>query len=109
MPNHTHRVLLITGGGRGTASPLPQPDGWTPVRAPNLGGPAPVSLGAIVGSFKSAAARRINGLLDTHCAQVWQRNYLEHVVCDEEKLKTIRTRSGGGGPVSPGLPGNEKD
>jgi putative transposase len=44
----------------------------------------------MVGSFKSAAARRINMLRGTRGAPVWQRGFYEHVVRDEEDLDRIR-------------------
>ncbi|MDP2660314.1 MAG: transposase [Dehalococcoidia bacterium] len=88
MPNHVHGVLFITGRRARHASPLPE----RPPHPPGTGGPGPAagSLGVIVGSFKSAVARRINGLLATPGAQIWQRNYYEHVFRDEEKLNVIR-------------------
>lgn len=48
------------------------------------------SLGAIVGSFKSVFARRINRLYRTPGAPVWQRNYYERVIRDERELAAIR-------------------
>ena len=60
----------------------------SPVR--NAFGPPSGSLGAIVGSFKSATAKRINNLRETPGAPVWQRNYYEHVIRDEDDLNRIR-------------------
>jgi REP element-mobilizing transposase RayT len=69
MPNHVHRIVMIHKNmGRDTmpiamarhASPLP-PRG-TP----------PVSLGAIIGSFKPAVTRRAGRELNI--ANIWQRN-----------------------------------
>ena len=51
---------------------------------------APGSLGAIVGNFKSVAARRINRIRQTPGMPVWQRNYYEHVVRGERALNAIR-------------------
>jgi hypothetical protein len=51
---------------------------------------APGSLGAVVRSFKSAAANAINRIRDTPGAPVWQRNYYEHVVRDEADLQHYR-------------------
>ncbi len=76
MPNHLHGivVLLQTVGatrrvapGRGSASPLPS-------------GAAAGSLGAIVGQFKAASARRINALRGTRGEAFWQRGFYEHVI-----------------------------
>ncbi len=47
------------------------------------------SLGAIVGSFKTAVTRElhIQGLVD---GPVWQRNYWDRVIRNEDELNRIR-------------------
>lgn len=47
-------------------------------------------MGTIIGSFKSTAARLINGLRLTPAAPVWQRNYYEHIIRDENEYARIR-------------------
>jgi REP element-mobilizing transposase RayT len=55
-------------------------------------------LGAIVRTFKSAVTQRINavrrrGTGAACCAptsSIWQRNYYEHVIRDEEALHRLR-------------------
>jgi REP element-mobilizing transposase RayT len=44
----------------------------------------------IVGQFKSVATKSINALRDTPGASVWQRNYYEHVIRNEDDLNQIR-------------------
>ncbi|MHB1357926.1 MAG: transposase, partial [Anaerolineae bacterium] len=61
------------------ASPLPHPHGI------DSG-----SLGAIVGNFKSVSSRRINSVRHTPGGTVWQRNYYEHVIRNEESLNYAR-------------------
>jgi REP-associated tyrosine transposase len=51
---------------------------------------APGSLGAIVRSYKSPVARRVNALRRTPGAPVWQRGYWERVVRDERELAAVR-------------------
>ena len=41
-------------------------------------------------SFKSAAARRVNEIRRTPGASVWQRNYYERVIRNEDELSGIR-------------------
>jgi REP element-mobilizing transposase RayT len=48
------------------------------------------SLGAIVRSFKSAAAKLINEGRGAPGHSVWQRNYYEHVVRNDRDLDRIR-------------------
>jgi len=53
-------------------------------------GPKHGSLGAIVGSFKSAASKQINILRDTPGAPVWLRNYYETVIRNAGMLDSRR-------------------
>jgi len=47
-------------------------------------------LGTILGSFKSAATKRINEVRNTPGLAFWQRNHWEHVIRDDESLRRIR-------------------
>ena len=84
MPNHVHGIVWIldteSAVGAQHAAPL---RGDIPTVRPG-------SLGAIVRSFKSAAAKRINQIRGTLGAPVWQRNYYERVVRSEDELDRIR-------------------
>ncbi len=46
--------------------------------------------GRLSGVSKGAVTRRINALRETSGRPVWQRNYYEHIVRDEEDLERIR-------------------
>jgi putative transposase len=88
MPNHVHGIIVIMPThdvGATYASPLQNDD--TPTRPR---GPQPRSVASIVGSFKSAAAKRINEQRGTPGAPIWQRNYYEHIIRDDESLNLIR-------------------
>ena len=50
----------------------------------------PGSLGTIVRSYKSAVTKRINGHRGTPGAPMWQRNYYERIIRDEQALCAIR-------------------
>jgi len=67
------------------ASPLPPQQ---PPTRPK--GPESNSLGAIIGSFKSAVTKRINKLRNTPGQIVWQRNYYERIIRNEKELYQIR-------------------
>ena len=83
MPNHVHGIVIITNSvGARHASPLQYPQ--TPR------GPKSQSLGAIVGSFKSTITKRINKIRSISCAPLWQRNYYEHIIRNEETLNRVR-------------------
>jgi REP element-mobilizing transposase RayT len=81
MPNHIHGIIVIVGNdvvvGATHASPL---------RRKSV--PTPKSLGAMVGSFKSAAARKIH--VEFGETGIWQRNYYERVIRDEKEWDLIR-------------------
>jgi putative transposase len=82
MPNHVHGVVMITTVGRGTACRAPTTD--------RFGHPVANSLPTVIRSFKSAVTRRISTLLNTTGISVWQRNYYEHVIRNEEELLSLR-------------------
>jgi putative transposase len=48
------------------------------------------SLATFVGGFKGAAKIRINEMRRTPGVPVWQENYYEHIVRDEDELNKIR-------------------
>jgi REP element-mobilizing transposase RayT len=90
MPNHVHGIIVITSDDRNATSV-----GATHVRATHASplrphGPQKRSLGAIVGSFKSAATKCVNEYRHMPKGKLWQRNYHEHIIRDDESLKNIR-------------------
>jgi REP element-mobilizing transposase RayT len=101
MPNHVHGIVWIVDAttdavgnvGATHASPVqthasPLPSSPQPSVRPR--GPQRRSIGAVVGSFKSATARCINADRKTPGTPVWQRNYYEHVIRNEASLDGIR-------------------
>ena len=98
MPNHVHGIVWIVEGdglsvgqmlrgrrevGARHASPL-RDDGGRPAGTPAG------SLGAIIGSFKAAVARRVHLAKGTPGQGVWQRGYYERVVRSEDELLSVR-------------------
>ena len=83
MPNHVHGIIMLTemaGDVRATRRVAP-----TRPR-----GPLPGSIGAIIGQVKSICTRRINEMRKTPGAHVWQRNYYEHVLRNDDELDRAR-------------------
>ncbi len=81
MPNHIHGIIFIAN------------DSGTACRAPTIeqfGQPVPGSIPTIVRSFKSAVTKNFNKLCQSHIKPLWQRNYWEHIIRDDEKLHSIR-------------------
>lgn len=96
MPNHFHGIILITDNV----------DNVDNVRAIHVGAiheltlrKSPIQssqqrrkmlLPKIIGRFKMNAAKQINQIRNTPGIPVWQRNYYEHIIRNEESLNNIR-------------------
>ena len=97
MPNHLHGIVWILGPrgehvmmNSGFALPLdrmlkaaPRPKRSIPAKRPH-------SLGAWVAGFKSAITSRVRVIWNNPDAPVWQDNYFERILRDEEELNRIR-------------------
>jgi putative transposase len=79
MPNHIHGIVVIRDTGRGAAMLRPYED------HPHKINLKPGSLGAIVRSYKSAVSYRIHK--ESNTTGIWQRNYYEHIIRDEQDLQ----------------------
>ena len=79
MPNHVHMIIAIEC--RGTACRAP---------TERFGKPSANSIPTIIRSFKSSVTKRINELCGTPGNPIWQRNYYEHVIRDDDDLNAIR-------------------
>ncbi len=91
MPNHVHGIIWIVGDDDVNVGATRRVAPTIPNVAPAKPcGPAPKSIGAIIGQFKSAVTKRINAWHNTPGAPVWQRNYYEHIIRDERALNAIR-------------------
>ena len=80
MPNHMHGIIIIDkiGDCRGE------------VTSPLQNSEQPPSLGEIIAYFKYQSTKRINQLRKTPGIKLWQRNYYEHIIRDEDDLIRIR-------------------
>jgi putative transposase len=81
MPNHIHGIIGITDwvyyvGAQLNCAPTEIHTGWP--------------LGHIVRSLKSFSTRNINALRGTPAHPVWQRNYYERVIRNDQELERIR-------------------
>ncbi len=85
MPNHVHGIVIITDGP-GVVGAGSEPAPTTPATAHT----ARHGLPEIVRQFKTFSARRINALRGTPGVSVWQRNYYEHIIRNDEALERIR-------------------
>lgn len=79
MPDHFHGIIIIVGATLVVA----------------LDGGKPPTLGNIIGAFKSITTHEyIKGVKNQYwqkfSKRLWQRNYYEHVIRDENDLNRIR-------------------
>ncbi|HXF48618.1 MAG TPA: transposase [Verrucomicrobiae bacterium] len=81
MPNHFHGIIVINDECRGTARRAPT--------VSRFGKPVAGALSTVIRSFKSAVTKRINDLRRTPGNVVWQRNYYEHIIRNEDDWKKI--------------------
>ena len=89
MPNHLHAIILLAERGSGSEKTLASSKPENPNLPPKMG-TKPGSLGAIIQSFKSITTRKINQLNQTPGVKIWQRNYYEHIIRNENDLQRIR-------------------
>ena len=87
MPNHFHAIIIINNAvGAYGHTPL---QSHTRLQAPRLRSPSK-TVGAPVRGFKSTITRDINQIRHTLYAPVWQRNYYERIIRNDEELNRIR-------------------
>jgi putative transposase len=86
MPNHVHGIIVINHMDENRiATNTSQSVGARHASPLRPRGVSPDSLGAIVGSFKSAVTKRIGRELNE--TGIWQRNYYEHIIRNDKDLQ----------------------
>ena len=86
MPNHIHVIVAIdstNGVGAHSCAPLPQESRTRLYRQKR-------SLGSFVDGFTSTVAKRINRSGNSPGIPIWQRNYYERIIRNENELNDIR-------------------
>jgi len=76
MPNHFHGIVCINRAVEALLA------------APEIQSSAP-TLGAILRRFKSMSAIAVNRCLNQQGQHVWQRNYYEHIIRNEQAYQNI--------------------
>ena len=101
MPNHMHGIIVITGVVKGgswgfvhEASSRWRRDYAVTSRATPHKRNRPYGkrkpIGRLVGAFETVSTKRINHLRDTPGVKIWQRNYYEHIIRNDDELNRIR-------------------
>jgi len=107
MPNHIHAIVVITKSiGRGvlqyaptthapttqhtpTIQRIPTNQQSTQLTMPTLRSPSQ-TIGAIIRGFKSTVTTCINKYRKTPGIKIWQRNYYERIIRNDDELNRIR-------------------
>ncbi|QEI41234.1 hypothetical protein BMF77_01818 [Dolichospermum sp. UHCC 0315A] len=103
MPNHLHGIIIIDSSevvGEALANQdfSQQQNLSSQCFAPTvytgetvkINGTKPQSLAAITQNYKSVSTRQINRMNKAKGNVIWQRNYYEHIIRNEEALNNIR-------------------
>jgi REP element-mobilizing transposase RayT len=80
MPNHIHAIIVIHDVGAIHELPLRN----------DMAHRRRMLIPTIIGYVKMKTAKRINQCRNTTGIHVWQRNYHEHVIRDEDDLYRVR-------------------
>ena len=97
MPNHLHGIVIINEslnllGDRNVSEQKTFGEGNRDIlgarNAPLR--QEPNSISSFAAGFKSAVTKRINLLRDNRDIPIWQRNYYESIIRDEQSLIAIR-------------------
>ncbi len=83
MPNHFHGIIVLTDTSR-------RGDSRIAPTQPNVREPKRKSLGQLIGAFKTVSTKKINIIRNAPGTPVWQRNYYEHIIRNENALNNIR-------------------
>lgn len=90
MPNHMHGIIVINSEISDTPESL-EGSTCTPLAQTHCARKhvSPGSLGAIVRAYKASVSWYIHALGGFNRKPIWQRNYYEHIIRDEQELQTI--------------------
>ena len=94
MPNHVHTIVFVGAGSKPALDLGTQPAQKCGTETDWAGlEPAPTRatpLSEIVRQLKTFSSKKINIQRNTEGLPVWQRNYFEHIICNEDELNRIR-------------------
>jgi len=103
MPNHFHGIIILNNNVGETRWVARFPETRrvvqeraihriAPTKAPtkDIPGARSGSIGAIIGQFKSIATKQINAIRNTPGFPIWQRNYYEQVIRNDNELNRIQ-------------------
>ena len=86
MPNHMHAMVIIRRGVRPNAPTTPndKTKGQN-----NFSGLQSITIGSLISGFKSTVTKQINLIRNSPGEPVWQRNYWDHIIRNDETYDRI--------------------
>lgn len=86
MPNHMHAIVIIRRGVRPNAPTTPndKTNGQN-----NFSGLQSKTIGSLISGFKSTVTKQINLIRNSPGEPVWQRNYWDHIIRNDESFDRI--------------------
>ena len=88
MPNHFHAIMVITDKScRGVSRNAPTTNERHNANVINKQGKP---LGGLIGAFKTVSTKQINILRNAPGTPIWQRNYYEHIIRNQDAMNKIR-------------------
>jgi len=89
MANHLHGIIVITDGAGGSRTARVVVD--SNCRGGSRTAPTKRKpLGRLVGAFKTMSTDRVNEMRGTPGSLLWQRDFYDHIIRNEDELNKIR-------------------
>jgi len=92
MPNHMHGILFIVDQPNKQRSNVGTMRASSAATLPQMHskGAHSGSLGAVIGSYKSAVVRSVNKQIGLLAPMIWQSRFHDHIIRNDENLNYIR-------------------
>jgi putative transposase len=90
MPNHLHGIMVITDGGGGSRTPPTKTGAMGDEGGLRAAPTKRKTLGSLVGAFKTVSTEDVNQLRGTPARTLWQRDFYDHIIRNEDELNKIR-------------------
>lgn len=88
MPNHIHGIVMIEKNNNvvGANDDISGANSRSPLQRRMK----PKSISSFIAGYKSVVTKQINQIRNTPRQQVWQRNYYDHIIRNEQDLTRVR-------------------
>jgi len=88
MPNHVHGIIILHDVPRRGVVSTPANDS----KKGDETSPLPIklpTLGQVVAYYKYQSTKQVNSVMDSPGAQLWQRNYYDHIIRNDKEHARI--------------------